>query len=422
MFGSILQYLKQLYIEQTSPTETIAFIFVAVAFCMVTAALVYVAVMSLIWAGQLRFRKVRFRRVFLPSAEQFGEYAGEYFLALATAIILSLTLTAKHATVEHIKTALNNAKLNSAADCEKFDVAHVFPLHVCPQRLAGISVLNLLQLADDHGQSDQAKFILESAYRKEQDDGRLPTAGITEGRILAACGFLIVCYLLWLSRKRFRYLVEDPEGKSEFDYAETARALLALSVCVALLLVAPTMLPNARTVGESALASVKALDPPPEIQTQEIEAVFENQRHNLGLLDDIPKGSDEPIFTLIKRIDRKVRDIEDKLRAGSDTEAQLQALQARHQQDIARLEAALNTNRDQQKVLADQFNVLSKEIRGRGGLLNEIRGRGGLRDVIRGRGGLLERVANLEKQVSACCQAGIPRGGGRAVPNQTPIP
>src|SRR5262245_46803483 len=157
MLESFSIYLKQLFTEQTTPTETIAFILVTVALCMVTAALSYAVIMSLIWLMRLR-GQVRFRRVFLPSAAQFREYAGEYFLALTTSIILSLTLTARHETVEHIKAALNAVKLDSAKDCQNFDIAHVFPVHACPQQMAGISVLNLLQLADRHGQSDQVKF------------------------------------------------------------------------------------------------------------------------------------------------------------------------------------------------------------------------------------------------------------------------
>src|SRR5262245_9290841 len=101
MLQSFSQYVMRLFVEQTTPTETIAFVLVTVVLCMVTAALLYAIVMSLIWLVRLR-GPVKFRRVFLPSKDELTEHAGEYLLAIATSVILTLTLAAKHETVNYI--------------------------------------------------------------------------------------------------------------------------------------------------------------------------------------------------------------------------------------------------------------------------------------------------------------------------------
>ena len=80
--------IRDLMVEQRSPTEVIIFILVGVIVCMLLALAVYMAIMMLLWTTHLR-KEVRLSRVFLPSAQQLREYFGEYALAISTSVLLS---------------------------------------------------------------------------------------------------------------------------------------------------------------------------------------------------------------------------------------------------------------------------------------------------------------------------------------------
>lgn len=397
MFRPSWVNLHQLYSEQTTPFEIIAFVLVTTATCMILAAVLYAVVMTVFWAVRLRRDNVKFLDSFLPTPQQFRDYAGEYFLALATTIVLTFTLTVKHDTVEFIKTTLSDAKLSSPEDCAKLNAAQVFPLQVCPSQLGGISVLNLLRLAEEDGQSESIKRVVESMYNSQASS--LPWQGITENKILATAAIVMLIYLLWLARGRMRYLLTDPNRESDFDYSTTARGLLYLSVCIALLLLAPTIIPSAETIGQSTLGSLKAdnlaSEEIPDAEKQ-VQATFRKQHEKLSVLDatsNVPSNHPDPaVLTMIAALGGRLDAIEsarlDDARAIDGIRTQMRDLEDVHRQDITRIDRRLQALEEARKSdigmgrelkqLRDQFTKSERE--------------------------LLARTGTLEKRLAQCCK------------------
>jgi hypothetical protein len=323
---------------------------------MLGAVALYAGLMTLVWSVRFRREHMPFRRVFLPSAAQVREHAAEYSLAVATSLLLMLSLMAKHSTVEHLKAALNTSVLENAQDCrDTLDLGHVFPLHACPEQLGAIGVRNLLQLTADQGQTSEAQFVVERLYRDEGRNNRLPLPWITDGRLRLACLLLLLGHVLWLVRGRSSQLAAAPDDSGMLDYSEAARPLLALSVCAALLLLAaPAGLPTPENVASATIASIQddaaheTLSEDVARTRAQVEKAFESQRHNLSLLNtnEDPGGS-ESIFSIVGRVSQRVETIDGTFRAEDDgLRQQIESLDETHRRDIEALRTAQNGDRD----------------------------------------------------------------------------
>lgn len=251
-----METLKALVAEQASPQEVLLFVVVTVVVCLVVAASIYVGVMTLLWALRLR-DDVALRRVFLPTWGQFKRYAGEYLLAFATSILLTLTLAAKHQLVEDLKRL-------SIQDLPPSDVASLFPIQEMPEglqaRLDGAGSLHayeLLQPVLAAGRVEEAQVFLEGHVGEVRDRSWAGT--LDQTTLVAAAIVLSLLYLGWLGMRRFKDLQESPDGKPPPSYEETLRGLLTLAVCIALLLVAPSLVADDEAVAESTLAAVKRM-------------------------------------------------------------------------------------------------------------------------------------------------------------------
>ncbi|MGD8330053.1 MAG: hypothetical protein PVJ49_11510 [Acidobacteriota bacterium] len=266
--------LARVFVEQATPLEMIIFVFVVVAACMALAALIYVVVMSAIWAIALRSRNVGLRRVFLPSAEQFHESAAEYLIAIFTSLILAVTTIAKHGLVEQIR--------NWPAEALP-GLANLFPLQTVPDAVHNVigemTVESVLKPALDAGETGRVRVALEGLINQGIP---LPS---TRG-ILIACGLMIIIHLLWLASQRYELLSKSPETDGRLGYDKTARSLLVLSVCVALLLAAPAMVGDPEHLARSSIASLEHVEASTVPYYDVVLAAIDQQRRDLSILED----------------------------------------------------------------------------------------------------------------------------------------
>ena len=261
---------RQLLAEQTTPAEVLNFIVVVVVGALVTATLVYAAVMSALWAIRLRPR-VRYRTVLLPTRDQFAEYAGEYLLALGTSVLLSVTLITRHTLVEEILS-------HPLPERHATQLQELLPHLSDPAAaLRGGTVASVfLRPLLEAGRTADA-YALAASVVGELGEGRL-SAFPTRNTLVYICAAMMLAYLAWLARGRYRQL-REPEP-NEPQYARTARGLLTLAACIGLLLLAPTLDRGLEAAVESVLGAAKVRGIPPEaepIVAQVRAAIVEDQ-------------------------------------------------------------------------------------------------------------------------------------------------
>src|SRR5262245_14084099 len=114
--------------EQTSPTEVMTFLFLAIALCLVTSFLIYCSISSIFWSARLR-NQVALSRVFLPTRQQFTNYLGEYLIALSTTAILLLTLVIRSELVQQVLS-------QDVTKLDKDQIRRAFDTHEIPLEAA----------------------------------------------------------------------------------------------------------------------------------------------------------------------------------------------------------------------------------------------------------------------------------------------
>ncbi len=243
----MLPRFRQLLAEQTTPAEVLNFIFVCVVVALAAAAVLYMLIMSALWLGGL-LPGVRYARVFLPSRKQLIEYLGEYSLAIVTSLLLGLTFAAKHDLVEQIASEPLNE--SHAEELAKLAAGHLdVPKLIEVGATAGAVLSSYIEL----GKTTQVKVFVQALVGKLGADRlRRPP---TRGHLLAVSMLMIVAYLAWLARHRYRDLRGNPDLEQAPDYARTIGGLVTLAVCIALLLASPTLEDNG-LLTQSVMAAV----------------------------------------------------------------------------------------------------------------------------------------------------------------------
>lgn len=255
---AIADQVRQILVEQTSPLETIVFVSLVVAVCLLLATIFYAGLMSLVWSLQLRKTGVGFRQVFLPSANQVREYAPEYVLASCTSLLLAYTTVVRHALIETLK-GINAGTENGIGSLfagAEFSVSDT---------LGGLSLSKVIQPALEAGRSEEMKAILMEILEGREELTFDPTL------VLVAGGLLVISHLLWLAHRRYTFLAENPGKEGTLGYNKTSRSIRVLAVCVALLLAAPTLAANSELLIEGTFAAIKEFPPDPlpeEISTR----------------------------------------------------------------------------------------------------------------------------------------------------------
>lgn len=243
---------RQLLAEQTTPAEVLNFVVVVVGAALLTVALLYAVLMTAIWAIRLR-PKVAYKSVFLPTREQFVEYAGEYLLAIGTSVLLSLTLLARHSIVEEVL----SHPLHERHATQLQELLPHLPDPAAALRQGTVASVFLTPLLEAGRTSDA--YAIATSVVGELGETRLSTFP-TRNSLLFLCLAMMIAYLAWLARGRYRDLREPKPGEPE--YARTARGLLTLAVCVGLLLLAPTLDRGVEAAAENVLAAARARDLP----------------------------------------------------------------------------------------------------------------------------------------------------------------
>ncbi len=239
MLLEIYNFIKQLFVEQTTPVEVLIIILVCIAGGMIISFILYAFFVLAIWSMRFR-KKVTLRYVLFPSNKHVKEHLGKYLLSGLTTLIVVSTLVTKHDLIDAVK----NYKWK-ASDIEQIE--EVLPM------LSNSSIINdldgqvaatLLQPLIDVGDSRSAKVLTTIILRFVKQEKRAPfiLRFLTEGEYLVwLCIVLSVVYILFLTSDRFSRIRADSESSEETQYGKTARSLLLLVTCIGILLAAPNL-------------------------------------------------------------------------------------------------------------------------------------------------------------------------------------
>ncbi len=300
----MLETLHHLFAEQTTPLELINFIVVVAVLSVATAAMFYVLLMTVVWSLRLR-PEVKYRHVFLPTGEHLRVFFWEYALAATTSIVLGVTLIEKHEIVdavlatevstldEHLRAALFPLhRLPNGAELGESDLSETdFVNRLTGRGGAGGTVLaaSILKPVLEAGRAAEVKSLVDDLVLRAIDAGgfrpylRLILMTLSAG--------LIVAYLLWFARKRFRGLKGD--AKARVDYKDTLRSLFVVGVCVALLLASPAMVKDRHLIAESALGVLRHAEPDSSPVAMAIKRSIDSQYELQGSLRALAGMTDE---------------------------------------------------------------------------------------------------------------------------------
>jgi hypothetical protein len=242
-----MKSFERLLAQQNSPAEVLVFLALSVALFLVIALLLYVILITMLRPGLLK--QIPLRRVLLPNGEQLRTNLGDYTLVLATSLLLSLTLLAKHDLVEQIANyetnSLDKEQINALFDAE--------PPSELESRLAHETLEEIVQPILKAGRVEEAGILVKSVVPLIKRDN---PQWLTARKLVIASCLLALLYLAWLARRRFRTLRERPDSAP--DYSSTFRSLITLGLCVGLLLASalPLAEGHEHLLGNSALAAI----------------------------------------------------------------------------------------------------------------------------------------------------------------------
>ncbi len=375
----MFESLQHLLAEQTSPLELIYFIIAVCALAIVVAALIYAALMSILWALRLR-REIRYHRVFLPTRAHLKAFLPEYLIAFMTSAVLTVTIAQKHDIV--------NAVLDY--DVSELDVAEVqalFPLRKVPDealRSTNASAASWLRPVLQAGRAGEVRrlvgVIVPEVARTERAKGLLRSA------LLIASILLIAVYLGWLAWGRVKSLKASPDAA--VSYRPTLRRVATMGVVLALLLASPALVDDAELIADSALGALRHDPPDPEDAVARAVSREVDRQHDLQSSIWIPPGEGEasaPIQALIADLRLRLTDAErgiastgvsvDTLRLATDRHGRALADATGELTDVRRtLDGQSNriTSLDQQRAaLAGDLERLARETERLGALAGE---------------------------------------------------
>lgn len=267
--------IRTLLAEQGSPVEVLVFLALAVALFLGVAALLYVLIMVVLRPGLPR--EVPLRRILLPSGEQLRENLGDYALAVASSLLLSLTLLAKHDLVRQIA-SYDLRPEDATVVAGLFDFGLPAPL---VERLGEATLAEIVRPALDAGRVEEASLLVQTVI------GQLPEPWLTPRNLVVACCVLAGLYLAWLARRRVKALRQRPDSPPA--YAATFRSLLTLALCVGLLLASALPLAEGgeRLLAASALGAIAHGGGETAVESpiaRDIRAELERQRQRASAL------------------------------------------------------------------------------------------------------------------------------------------
>jgi len=242
--------LRRLFIEQTTPSEVVLFLFTVTVGCLALAAFVYAVGMTSMWLMWLRRRDISLGQIFLPSKRILSENLAEYVLAAGTALSLTFAIVGRHDVVDQVRGAMMSEVEEVSA------VGAVFPLQVLPDSLT--SVVNGMTLEGFLSpvlQTATPSATVSLVRAAMSDAGLAPPQ---TGWLLVVIALLATGHLTYLAWQRSSKLIARPGAAGNPGYVPVGRKLLVLAVSVALLLVARVQYADAGNLAESAGAVMRA--------------------------------------------------------------------------------------------------------------------------------------------------------------------
>jgi hypothetical protein len=256
------RHLKIILTQQTTPDELLVFIVLAALVALLLAFAFYASVLGLLWRGRLR-EFTTFRALLLPDRDQLRRHAGEYGLAIATALLLTLSVTARadvvaqiHATpLQDIRAEVVNRSLPLGAMIREGDPRVEPPELIVPEHVASMPASTLLLPLLASGQKDRAEFVARSLAGPilERSWARF----ITDRVLAGAAVLLLMGYATWLALSMSRVVSEAKRARLT-DYQGLWRRLLVPALCLALLLTAAVGANDVQRAAQGAVASVEA--------------------------------------------------------------------------------------------------------------------------------------------------------------------
>ncbi|MEN8374742.1 MAG: hypothetical protein ABFS34_04780 [Gemmatimonadota bacterium] len=380
MYGS----LQRLLAQQTTPLELIYFIITVCALAIVGAALIYALVMSVLWVVRLR-ATVRYHRVFLPTRAHLMAFLPEYLLAFVTTAVLTLTIAVKGDIVDQVLAY-------DVSDIPEGEVGRMLPLGAAPvagelggfadraaringllrgeaQTSTRVSAAAVLKPFLEAGRAGEVRRVLGVIVDDVTRSTRVERA-LLRGLLIASL-VMILAYLGWLARGRFKSLRASPDAP--VIYEETLRRVAMMGIALALILASSGMV-DEELVADSALGALRH-EAPAEPDTVLAEAIrvavdYQHALHRpLRAFDGI--GDVDSVGVLLAGLGTRLR----------TTESGLSAAQSRlviTADSLGFVGTKLSAHED---LVADHLNEFE-------GLLNELASQS-------------ERVAGLEREVEA---------------------
>lgn len=377
--------LQHLLAEQTTPLELIYFIITVCALAIAGAAVIYAAVMSILWTARLR-PMVPYPRVFLPTRAHFKAFLPEYLLAFATTAVLTLTIAVKHDIVDAVLAY-------DADDIPAADVARLLPLGAPPvgnelgdfdeeaaelgallrdeaRTSTRVTALAVLKPFLEAGRAGEVRRVVGLIVDDVTESTRMETAllrGLLVGSVV-----MILAYLAWLAWGRFKTLRASPDAP--VTYEDTFRRVAMMGIALALLLASRGMV-GEELIGDSAVGAIRHEEPD--------EALAPGLARAIGFAVDYQHAMHRPL--------RAFEGIEDV----DSVSALLAGLGTR----LRATEDGLAATGIRVATTADSVGLLSTGWRARGLLVDELLGElRSLRDAFAAE---RERSANRDREVEA---------------------
>lgn len=322
-----MNWLKALYAEQTTPDEVVIFLLLGTFITLVIAFFFYVLVLLVLSSVRMKGPH-SLRELLFPSGARIRKYAAEYVMGILTAVLLSLTVMAKHDVVETVLAqdissigyetvleALPNGKLTQ----DELEDAGASPENakmiadwlengaVKPATMRADSLIRPLLEA---GMTDNANLIVRAIVEN------LPIAAdslMLQIILLVAAVTLLLGYVIWFGLQRWKEMQKERAG--EPAYASILKRLSLPAVCIPLLFVSAVALEDASRIVDSAVAAAAITALPEESPFSEaVEKQAESPDPGVSAEDlDAVNASMQQLDTELAQIARNIATLETRL-------------------------------------------------------------------------------------------------------------
>jgi len=285
-----MNWLKSIYAQQTTPDEVVIFLLLGTILTLVVSFIAYAVIVIALSKWRMK-KDYSIWSLLFPSPRRIRKYAAEYLLGILTALLLSLTVSAKHNAVEAVLaqdiSVIGRDVVRSALPFHRLEKAELVNEGVDPVYADRIVawldegvVAPLSRSADDlvrplleAGMAENASMVVRRAVEVfGADSERI----INQSFIMLAAIGLLVVYVAWFGFQRSKEM--QGESMRAPNYGEIVKRLSLPAVCIPLLLVSAVALENPDRLANSVMGYASVPDsttakPLSIILTNQAEAV-----------------------------------------------------------------------------------------------------------------------------------------------------